>query len=66
MAFEVMKRFFKYVIFVLVFILGTYINYLIQKSADISPNIFTTVVPSIIASVSAWRYARRKKNTRKL
>lgn len=61
-----MKWYYKYAIFILVFALGTYFNYLLQKSAGVTPNVFTTVIPGIIGSLSAWRYGLQTKNIRKL
>lgn len=66
MVYEVMRKYLIYILFVLTFIFATYVNCLIQTSAGVSPNVYTTIVPGIIGALAVWRHVRRMNKTRKL
>lgn len=55
----------KYVMYLLAFVFGTYVNYLIQKSVDISPNVFTIFMPGVVGGIAGWWYVRRMNKIKK-
>lgn len=62
-----MRKYIKYfLMFILAFVVGTYVNYQIQKSVGISPNVFTVFMPGVVGGIAGWYYVRKINKTRKL
>lgn len=66
MIFEVIRKYMKYTVFILVFVVGTFVNYQIQKSVGVSSNVLTILIPGVVGGVAGWHSVQRMHGTRKL
>jgi len=48
--------------FVLAFLIGGCISYLLRKYMNLSTNIFMVIIPVVFGLGSVWLYGRMKKN----